>query len=226
METNENSPAGQKKLDSARLLIRDALDQRRMSLVSLSRAIGKSDGYIHQYLTRGVPRYLPAEIREAVGVILGLDPADLADPEAHKQIPVFASITSGRISERPIAEGRPVPSSAGDIPAFRETDNLDQPPPTYAIKPGARVPASDLLAVWISTPRGRLRAGDIAYVDLTRSPRIGDTVVVVRDGNIETIGDLTDQTEGMAVVCPAPGNETTVDLAASKALKVRWIEVP
>ncbi|MCE2580804.1 hypothetical protein LDL36_20595 [Komagataeibacter sp. FNDCR1] len=226
METNENSPAGHKKLDSARQLIRDALDRRRMSLVSLSRSVGKSDGYFHQYLTRNVPRFLPAEVRQAVGVILDLNPEDLADPDAHKNIPVFASITSGRISERPVAEGHAAANIAGDIPAFRETDNLNQPPPTCAIRPAARVPASDLLAVWISTPRGRLRAGDIAYVDLTRTPRVGDTVVVVRDGNIETIGDLTEQAEGMAIVSPAPGDETTVDLSASKALKVRWIEVP
>ena len=66
--------------DTARTALRVALSMQTppLTLKQASRAIGRNDAYLHQYLNRGSPRHLPEAIRYQLAAILGVDQATLA----------------------------------------------------------------------------------------------------------------------------------------------------
>ncbi|ADE40491.1 S24 family peptidase [Candidatus Puniceispirillum marinum] len=66
--------------DTARTALSVALSMQTppLTLKQASRAIGRNDAYLHQYLNRGSPRHLPEAIRYQLAAILGVDQATLA----------------------------------------------------------------------------------------------------------------------------------------------------
>ena len=63
--------------DPVRERLRNALWQRGVSLAEASLAIGRNKAYLQQYLARGMPRVLAFADSEALGRLLGCDPAEL-----------------------------------------------------------------------------------------------------------------------------------------------------
>ena len=63
--------------DSARGNLRQALWKNGTSLAEASLAIGRNKAYLQQYLARGMPRVLSFQDSEALGELLGCDPAEL-----------------------------------------------------------------------------------------------------------------------------------------------------
>ena len=69
--------------DPARDALRERLWQAGTSLAEASLAIGRNKAYLHQYLTRGMPRVLSWQDSESLGQLLACDPAELR----HAEIP-------------------------------------------------------------------------------------------------------------------------------------------
>ena len=66
--------------DPARLAVRAAVATAGMTLKQASRALGRNDAYLQQYLYRGTPRRLPEPLRLRLAEITGADQADFLDP--------------------------------------------------------------------------------------------------------------------------------------------------
>jgi len=62
-----------------RIIAAIAATSPRLSLKQLSRAIGRNDAYMQQFLHRGTPRYLPENARHRLAACLGLDQRQLVD---------------------------------------------------------------------------------------------------------------------------------------------------
>ncbi len=60
-------------LDAARLAVTAALKQAGITLKEASRALGRNDAYLPQYLFCGSPRRLPKEMRYALAELMGCD---------------------------------------------------------------------------------------------------------------------------------------------------------
>lgn len=76
--------------DPVRARLADLLAKRGLDLASVSRAIGKNQTYVQQYLKRGNPRRLPEEVREALGKFLSIDPDELR-PFAERRDPTLGA---------------------------------------------------------------------------------------------------------------------------------------
>jgi len=76
--------------DDARAYLRQALEQKGVPLKHASELVGKTHSYIQQYLERGIPKWLPEPIREALVATYGLDAARLRPPplQLHKRFDV------------------------------------------------------------------------------------------------------------------------------------------
>lgn len=198
-----------------------AAASKDISLAELSRIAGKSDGYMHSFITRSIPKYLQDVTRTKVAQALEIDETLLMSPEAKAAIPSFSSLSAGRIA--------PIPASSpilGEIPSYRDSDDLSAPPAGFATRPGAGVDATQIIAVWISRPRGRLRAGDIAYADRSRKPRDGDTALAVQDGNIIALGDYHVENDGSGQIKEKEGHPIRINPDEYDLWKIRWIETP
>ena len=66
--------------DPARRAVRAAVAAAGMTLKQASRALGRNDAYLQQYLYRGTPRRLPEQLRLRLAAITATDQADFLDP--------------------------------------------------------------------------------------------------------------------------------------------------
>lgn len=178
------------KLDPVRRLLVERARERRMTLAELSRAAGHHQAYVHEFVWKGSPRRLPEEAREVIANLLEL-PAD--------------RLRSGG-GPAPPPPRRPAPSLSeaeprAAIPVFRDDAVIDPAQATeWTDCPRAGAPGQ-IVGLWITAPRGRLHAGDMALVHTTRPSRLGDTVVVVRDRRVVAIGALEAITPTDIKVC-------------------------
>lgn len=62
-----------------RELIQAKIEEKRVSLASVSRAIGKNHAYLQQYLERGIPKRLPEDVRGALARYLGISESVLLE---------------------------------------------------------------------------------------------------------------------------------------------------
>jgi len=67
--------------DPPRDSLRQALWKNGMSLAEASLAIGRNKAYLHQYFSRRMPRVLSHQDSEALGKLLGSDPAEFRHDE-------------------------------------------------------------------------------------------------------------------------------------------------
>jgi phage repressor protein C with HTH and peptisase S24 domain len=68
-------------LDTARMAVRRALDGAGLTLKQASRALGRNDAYLQQYLYRGSPRRLPEQLRLRLADLTGADQSHFVDPD-------------------------------------------------------------------------------------------------------------------------------------------------
>ena len=68
-------------LEPARLAVRDAVDAAGLTLKQASRALGRNDAYLQQFLYRGSPRRLPENLRLRLAAITGASQARFLDPD-------------------------------------------------------------------------------------------------------------------------------------------------
>lgn len=73
-------------MDSVRDKIRDALRDKGLTLVSVSKRLGKNPSYLQQFLERGSPKKLPEDVRHSLATLLGIEESDLRHTD-QKRLP-------------------------------------------------------------------------------------------------------------------------------------------
>jgi hypothetical protein len=195
------------ELDPIRILIRERAREVRLTMAELSRHMGRNPTYLHQYIRRRHPAVLPEDARGSLARLLGLPEDALRSPGRNR------GAATG-LTAPPLHGLRNIPSSPPrrDVPVFADSQSVD---PVAAIEWTERPPilqaAAGSFALWISSARGRLRPGDLAFVRGTQPPRVGDAVVALKGKEVVAIGDL---------VSLEPEN-ATVEEAAETRLVVR-----
>lgn len=167
--------------DSARRLIRNAMQQKNVSAKELSKAAGKNHAYVQQYLERGSPLALPEDARLAIAQRLGLSQSELKGP---------VRAPASRSTERPNATIGPVTPLGGSgvsIPVYGQAMGGDDGRFIFnggkiadVLAPPALVSVRDAYAVYVvgDSMEPRYRAGEVAYVHPHMPVRKGDFVVV------------------------------------------------
>jgi len=171
-------PAG-----GVRKLVLDRATELRINIADLSRASGRNVTYMHQFIYKGTPKRLAEDTRKAIAAILKLPEDDLRDqpraPTAMWQRVKAPSVPANMAS-----------LGANLVPLFFEDQMVN---PTQALSTTQAMPAkvghADF-ALWIKAPHGRVRAGDVAYVQRAHPTRVGDQVVVLKGESIYSIGEL------------------------------------
>jgi phage repressor protein C with HTH and peptisase S24 domain len=67
-------------LDPTRLRVMNLIQERGTDLKNASLAIGRNAAYLHQYITRGIPKVLPEDAREALAALLGVPDSEIRPP--------------------------------------------------------------------------------------------------------------------------------------------------
>ena len=57
-------------LDEVRRLVLDKSKELELTLADMSKAVGKSHSFISQFITRGIPRYLPEDVRYKLAKVI------------------------------------------------------------------------------------------------------------------------------------------------------------
>lgn len=204
------------ELEGVRKLLLERARARHVTLAEISRAAGKNDAYVHQFVHKGSPRRLPEGVRRIAATMLGIpEDALRGDDDAAPQ----ATLTAAAAPAAPAAAHEP----RQDVAVYAEGGMLE---PSQAVQFVARVagmPAS--WALWVSTPSGRLRPGDLVHVHPTQPPRIGDAVVVVDDGRIAGAGDLVHLGADDFVVTHNGGEQRSYRRESARAYRVVHISL-
>jgi phage repressor protein C with HTH and peptisase S24 domain len=167
--------------DSARRLIRAAMQQKGVNAKRLSLLIGKNETYVQQYLTRGSPLSLPEDARQAIADQLGLAESQLKGPQRAP-----ASRSPERSNAR-IGPVTPLGGSGVRIPVYGQAMGgkdgrfiLNGAKVADALAPPDLVSVRDAYAVYVvgDSMEPRYRAGETVYVHPYMPVRKGDYVVV------------------------------------------------
>lgn len=166
-------------LDAPRRAVLSALTRAGMTLKQGSRALGRNDAYLQQYLYRGSPRRLPEEVRLRLADLTGEKPDSFLDPQLRRLhgsaaparllvplLDVSAAAGGGRI---------------GDEAAIEETA-LAFPP--MLLRRITSAPTSSLRLISISGDSmvPTLEDGDMVMIDTGRTSPSPPGIFVLDDG--------------------------------------------
>jgi hypothetical protein len=170
-------------LDKPRRILIERARTKGVTLADLSRAAGKNLSYVHQYVWKGAPKALPVNERVKIAKYLDMPEDLLRQPWE----PSLVSIAAGSDDLHPV----PRPIDTRDVPVFRDDEIID-PAKAQNWERGidAKGSGGRYVAVWVTGMRSRLQPGDLAYVDMMRPPRVGDTVLALADQRIAALGEL------------------------------------
>ena len=94
-------------LDAPRLAVATALQQAGFTLKEASRALGRNDAYLQQYLYRGSPRRLPEDMRYALAELVGCDQRRFLGPnEIERQVNATLRSSAPALAEPPASSFR------------------------------------------------------------------------------------------------------------------------
>ena len=173
-------------LDMVRRRLRDALAAASISLKEASRAIGRNDAYLQQFLFRGSPRRLPEEARHMLADMLGIDQQSLADLPA----PAGADRPSGRIpvplfDVQAAAGGGTVPPDGDlgrDADAGMLPPSLDFPPELLRRITSAPAASLQMISVSGDSMTPTLADGDLVMIDTARKLPSPPGIFILDDG--------------------------------------------
>ena len=182
--------------DTARIALRSALMNQSppMTLKQASRAIGRNDAYLHQYLNRGSPRYLPESIRYQLADILAVDQATLAHhddmrlptyqsdharPSEHHPSPPYQSMSSVPFLD--------IHASAGggtlvDAAADTATAALAFPRPWLRKISPSKIEALKLITISGDSMAPVLEHGDTVMLDTDQTRPSPPGIFILHDG--------------------------------------------
>jgi hypothetical protein len=218
-------------LDDVRRLVLSRGRALGLNLTTMSRAVGRSAGYMHQFIWRGVPAKLLEAERHRLAATLGINEVELRGPEPLLELATPPGIETGLLQREPVMHGSIGGAVASringrDIPVHNDSGPLERGPmQAYVARPHPSIAPAETYAIWISANRGRLRPGDLAYIDRVRPPRAGDMVAVTRDRSIVAVGELTALSNVAATVRVDVGDVYKVDRSTEVLEKIRWVEL-
>lgn len=212
--------------DGARRLLVQRARERGLTLADLSRQLQRNESYLHQFVHRGTPRRLPEDTRATLAALL-----DVPEDSLRGQSRIVAAAqpvlpAPGPTSGRADAVATP-PSvlAERDVPVYADDGVII---PSEAIewtwRPPRLLTGRGAFAIWISRARGRLQAGDLAYVRIGQPPRVGDTVVAAKNNRLIAIGDLVGLDERRALIRETGEEPVSLERDAVRLLKVVYAE--
>jgi hypothetical protein len=189
------SKAPSSGLDAPRRRLRDALATAGLSLKEASRAIGRNDAYLQQFLYRELPRRLPEEARHRLATILDIDQQQLADrhlsaamsdrPPAQISVPFF--------DVRAAAGGGAMPPDLSSSANSDSQDNAGNPEvlspiglgfPSSLLRRITSAPAASLQLISVSgdSMDPTLADGDLVMIDTARKQPSPPGIFILDDG--------------------------------------------
>ena len=168
--------------DPARLAVRAAVATAGMTLKQASRALGRNDAYLQQYLYRGTPRRLPEPLRLRLAEITGADQADFLDPALRALCSPAGGGEDGTVrvplhAVRAAAGGGSVPDEASGC-----RDSLAFPPALLRRITAAPAGGLKLLSISGDSMSPTLEDGDLVMVDTQRRMPSPPGIFILDDG--------------------------------------------
>jgi hypothetical protein len=212
----------EESLDPVRRMVLGRSRDVGIDLARLSRAAARNATYMHQYIFRQSPKFLPEDVRGIVSELLGIPEDQLRGIQPAKRSPLAPPIgTSGvpipvqqTVIPNPRADQMPVFCDGAPINLCKADEWMIRPPLLQS--------AGNAFAVWISRDRGRrLSQGDLAFVQGMQTARVGDAVAVIHECNLLAIGDLIEVGNGFVRVAEGGENPARIKIeAGDRLLKV------
>jgi len=168
--------------DPARLAVRSAVAAAGMTLKQASRALGRNDAYLQQYLYRGTPRRLPEQLRLQLAEITGADQADFLDPALRALRPPAGGGEDGTLRV-PLHDIRAA-AGGGSVPEEAEggRDSLAFPPALLRRITAAPAGGLKLLSISGDSMSPTLEDGDLVMVDTQRRMLSPPGIFILDDG--------------------------------------------
>lgn len=166
----------QDDLDAVRQRIVERVAEKKTTLADLSKAIGKNHAYMQQFVKRGIPRELPERVRRAVADHLELPETELR-PESDETPTVRQAALPpphrGTMQNDVPVKGNAAGGSGADFYMNGETIDYVRRPPGVARQAG-------IFALYVvgTSMYPKYEDGNLIYASSSRSPSIGDFVVV------------------------------------------------
>ena len=170
-------PDGERLQDPARQQIFAAITAAGLTLKQASRALGRNDAYLQQYLYRGSPKRLPEELRHQLAALLAVD--------HHSLVPATDVAANARSTTDPTVPFFPVHASAGGG-ALNRSENQDGhfSFPQAVLRGITSSPQAELRMITITgdsmTPT--LEHGDIVMVDCAQTWPSPPGIFILDDG--------------------------------------------
>jgi hypothetical protein len=219
-----NESGDEDEWDPIRTLITDRARELKLTMAEISRAIGRNPAYMHQFTTQrrdGKPRQakLPEDPLSPLAKVLRLPIEQLRPASVTERMRAYAEPPAPQSGLS--SPGAPAPL---DVPIYPDQGEIAPGAVTeWTTRPDRLAAVAGVWAVAVASYRGRLRAGDLAYVRPSQAARPGDAVIVLRGQQIAAIGDLIGQ-EGDKIVIRENGGETELVRAGLRVVKIALIE--
>ena len=168
--------------DPARRAVRAAVAAAGMTLKQASRALGRNDAYLQQYLYRGTPRRLPEQLRLRLAAITATDQADFLDPALRALRPPADGVADGAVpvplhAVRAAAGGGSVADETGG-----SRESLAFPPALLRRITAAPAAGLKLLTISGDSMSPTLEDGDLVMVDTQRRLPSPPGIFILDDG--------------------------------------------
>ena len=165
-------------MDTLRSKLNDAILDSREDMQSLSLACGKNRTYLQQYIKRGQPKHLPADVAMRVCETIGLDWQEYVSPNI-TQLSVVSRQGQRSVAELDVrAAAGPGALNESEAPLSWWAFPADQ---VQAM--GGNVDALRIIRVDGDSMAPMLQSGDRVAVDCSRRSPTPPGVFVVYDGN-------------------------------------------
>ena len=181
-ETVNSGPTAPGRGDPARRAVGAAIAAAGMTLKQASKALGRNDAYLQQYLYRGTPRRLPEPLRLRLAEITGADQADFLDPALRALRPPSNGGDDGTVrvplhAVRAAAGGGSVADEASG-----GRDSLAFPPTLLRRITAAPAGGLKLLSISGDSMSPTLEDGDLVMVDTQRRMPSPPGIFILDDG--------------------------------------------
>ena len=189
------SKAPSSGLDAPRRRLRDALATAGLSLQEASRAIGRNDAYLQQFLYRESPRSLPEEARHRLATILDIDQQQLADrhlsaamsdrPPAQISVPFFYVRVAAGGGAMPPDLSRSANSDSQDTAGNPEVlSPIGLGFPSSLLRRITSAPAASLQLISVSgdSMDPTLADGELVMIDTARKQPSPPGIFILDDG--------------------------------------------
>ncbi len=189
--------------DEIRSLIAQRIEDSGMSMMALSKMIGRNQAYIQQYLERGTPQYLPEEERYKVAEILAIDENKL------KKVLKIDIEDKKLLNQKNMHVIREVQYGPDTVPVYGAANgssealvlNFDEPIGEVAKHPN-QTGMQKAFAVYThgNSMSPRYRDGELVYVAANRRPTKGQDCIVEMENGESFIKEFIKTTD-KEIIC-------------------------